>query len=1619
MATAYSVKTPPPFDRNNDDYVKWKRRFKVWQSITDEDKKKQGGLLILRLDEETQESIFEALTSDQISSETGADLVIGQLDAIFQKDATVTAYEAYEEFESYKRPKEMTMSEYIAEFEKRWNRTKAKGTALSDNVLAYRMLKSASLSTHQERLVKATLEEVTLETVKVKLKKVFGGEVTGIKNEETVTIKQESEDTDLFYGNRYQGNIRGRGINYNKNNYRGNNRYGTQFRGNSQNQNWRQSYSGRNNANSASSDSNTSNQGHQRKGKNRLDDYGNVTRCWECNSVNHWAKNCPDVKKKEVHNYLEESEESQEQQNDLDFKFDTMYTSLIYELGLNQDDYDSPTKLKNLVSEAFGAAVLDSGAGSTVSGTVWYKNFLEMLSQEERDRVNTLLPRVQNVYKFGDGRKIQAIKRVELPVVIGGRPAKITTDIINEDIPMLLSKNSMKKAGAKLDFITDKITMYGIDINLGVTRSGHYLLPLHKKKQVIIEAERNDKAKLTLAVSNSNIPDIARKLHRQFAHPTAKRLIQLVKHQENSEELIEAIKDVSNKCAICKEYKKPPPRPIVGLPMATRFGECVALDLKQFGKVHLLHLIDHATRYSQGMVIRSKKPEIVAKGIFTCWISVFGTPESFLWDNGGEFKNLTMQELGEKCGIVLKTTAGESPWSNGLVERHNQILGDMIYKTIADTKCSLELAVVWCLSAHNNLVNVHGFSPNQLVFGRNPSIPELLNNNPPALNNETSSDIIRTNLQAMHAARVAYTRSVNDEKVRRALRHNIRTDSENIYVPGDRVYYKRRDSKSWKGPAVVIGRDSQQVLIKHNGEMCRLHPCRLSLEQQTVVGGRITGDTPPKDHRVNKRPSNFITEEEEGNDNLAFGDNTGIREQPVSDNQRIDSQSEQQGYQNDTRESHSQESIDSVNNQDLKRILKEAVQEESPDSIPRVRQESNSQKNQNGRSKDSTDSDSNEYDTAEEKEKNSVNTNSESIDYSSEDSETESIDSIENEMEKYSDSEPESVDSTENEREKNEQKEKNLKEIKKKRGRPPKKRENKNQSNAYSLKEGRVIHYKLNNSELWEKAKLISRAGKAKGIYKAAWNTIDDQGRRKVVDFEREVEDWEIAQSEIIDFPLVTEVMVAEEFMGMTEQKNYIAKLKELESWKKNKVYIEVENEGQRCISAKWILKPKLIDGQSDTKARLVLRGYEEMKSFRTDSPTCNRESVRVCIVILATKKWEVHSADFKTAFLQGKCIEREVYMRPPKEAQSTKLWKLNKTVYGLTDAPRSWYLRLREAIIELGLKVSFLDHGLTYFHLQEELSGILAIFVDDILYAGCQHFLKLVQQLKEKFTISHEDSKAFGYIGISINQGTDCSVSIEQNAYVNSIEPIPLTSERQKQQNSSLTELEIHLMRSKIGQMNWLCGISRPDIGFYVCEASTSLPTATVNNIVNMNKLIRHVKSTPYKIKVPTMKNLESLHLVVYTDASLGNLPCGGSQGGHIVFITDGENLCPIAWHSKKIKRVVKSTLAAETLALLEGCENALMLAKLIGEVIYGEKEKELTVIAQTDNKDLYESAHTTHNLNEKLTQVDMAIVRQMIAEKVITLKWLKSENQLADTLTKRSASTAKLIEVLSQGRL
>ena len=129
-----------------------------------------------------------------------------------------------------------------------------------------------------------------------------------------------------------------------------------------------------------------------------------------------------------------------------------------------------------------------------------------------------------------------------------------------------------------------------------------------------------------MSTSNGEVKKMATKLHKQFAHPSPVKLIKLLRDAKLSDEKLELeIKNVSEKCEACCKYRKPVPRPIVSMPLSSKFNDVIAMDLKFWkNNLYFLVIVDLATRYCSAAVINDKKPKTILKALFLCWVSKFG-----------------------------------------------------------------------------------------------------------------------------------------------------------------------------------------------------------------------------------------------------------------------------------------------------------------------------------------------------------------------------------------------------------------------------------------------------------------------------------------------------------------------------------------------------------------------------------------------------------------------------------------------------------------------------------------------------------------------------------------------------------------------------------------------------------------------------------------------------------------------------------------------------------------------------------------------------------------------------------------------------------------------------------
>ena len=225
------------------------------------------------------------------------------------------------------------------------------------------------------------------------------------------------------------------------------------------------------------------------------------------------------------------------------------------------------------------------------------------------------------------------------------------------------------------------------------------------------------------------------------------------------------------------------------------------------------------------------------------------------------------------------------------------------------------------------------------------------------------------------------------------------------------------------------------------------------------------------------------------------------------------------------------------------------------------------------------------------------------------------------------------------------------------------------------------------------------------------------------------------------------------------------------------------------------------------------------------------------------------------------------------------------------------------------------------------------------MIYGGTNKFeSEIISKLKQTFKFGPGDAEVFTYISIELTQRTGFTITIGQKNYINSISEISFIKEQMFQSSDQLDEKERKDFRRAVGQLNWVSGITRPDISFHKCDASTRFKNSTVADALRVNKVIKYLKNTDSFIKIAQFEK-NSLRLQLFMDASFNSLPNGSSEAGQIIFLSDSRNsCCPVYWNLSKIKRVVRSTLAAETLTS-DGCNVSFYVNKVLSELIHTDR--------------------------------------------------------------------------------
>nr|GFA60877.1 retrovirus-related Pol polyprotein from transposon TNT 1-94 [Tanacetum cinerariifolium] len=263
-------------------------------------------------------------------------------------------------------------------------------------------------------------------------------------------------------------------------------------------------------------------------------------------------------------------------------------------------------------------------------------------------------------------------------------------------------------------------------------------------------------------------------------------------------------------------------------------------------------------------------------------------------------------------------------------------------------------------------------------------------------------------------------------------------------------------------------------------------------------------------------------------------------------------------------------------------------------------------------------------------------------------------------------------------------------------------------------------------------------------------------------------------------------------------KKNKIAMLMFLKAEESKKIFDALKDPRVRPIGTKWVLKNKKDERGIviRNKARLVAQGYTQEEGINYEeviAPVARIEAIRLFLAYASFMGFIVYQMDVKSAFLYG-TIDEEVYVMQPPGFQDPefpeKVYKVEKAMYGLHQAPRAWYGTLSKYLLDNGFQRGTTDQTL---FIRKHKGEFLLVQV-------------YVLQKKDGIFLSQDKYvgdilKKFGYSDVRSTN-------------------TPMDKENPWRKYEPSKDVELHLYRSMIGSLMYLIA-SRADIMFAVCACA------------------------------------------------------------------------------------------------------------------------------------------------------------------------------------------------------
>ena len=454
---------------------------------------------------------------------------------------------------------------------------------------------------------------------------------------------------------------------------------------------------------------------------------------------------------------------------------------------------------------------------------------------------------------------------------------------------------------------------------------------------------------------------------------------------------------------------------------------------------------------------------------------------------------------------------------------------------------------------------------------------------------------------------------------------------------------------------------------------------------------------------------------------------------------------------------------------------------------------------------------------------------------------------------------------------------------------------------------------------------------------------------------------------------------------------------------------------GMNIIGSKWVLRVKRnADGSvCKFKARFVARGFSQVFGedyFETFSPVTQCTSIRCLVALAAQHGWKLYQMDVCSAFLNAD-VQEEIYVRPPPGMEgemSGQVLRLRKSLYGLKQAPRNWNGLLDSFLLSVGLKKSAADPCL-YSNGHQVM---VTVWVDDLILTGAhqQRINKLKTQLSNRFKMKDEGELNW-CLGMRIITHQDGHITMDQEQYIKTMlarfkmsecKPastpaalgVRLLKQDGPQTKSEIADMKQVPYRAAVGSLLYASIRTRPDIASAVRAVAKFSNNPGKKHWTAVKRIFRYLKgTTSFGISFSRGKS----QLVGYCDSDWANDPESRKSVSGYVFLLAGG---PVSWKSKAQNSVALSSCEAEYMAAASAAQEAIHLRRLMASV--GQSMSSATIMLE-DNQGCIALAHNpVHHSRSKHIDLRAHFIREKVAQGVVDLKYIPTDKQLADILTK-----------------